>query len=367
MAEYAIPRDRIVEDSEAWRQFQKFVKPPGEPPRTLDAVPGDVRFDLKLVEGFKLPLPFAVGGERELEMWVIADPRGRAAYPGPLVRLRAGQTAHVRTKTSKGPHTIHWHGIEPTPLNDGVGKHSFEIHGEYVYQWTPREPGFYFYHCHRNTTLHFEMGLYGPLVVDPPQGPGFVAAHSPATGHVVPYDVELIWVSSAHDHRWRDWSHGFGLHKEDELGRLDPNDEDAFNDQGRGLGDWRPSVFTLSGAVAKDGATVLTDPRAMGTARVGQTVLIRLLNASYGIQEYRLGADALVIAEDGHPLGVPPYGAYSEPFVVPANTPFQLTTAMRYDILVRPTAPGVIPFQIDHWDWLAGSLRGRVRTQIVVT
>jgi hypothetical protein len=112
---------------------------------------------------------------------------------------------------------------------------------------------------------------------------------------------------------------------------------------------------------------VITDARAMGRARVGQTLLVRLLNASYAIQEYRIGADVTVIAEDGRAFGVPPYGQYSEPFVIPANTPFQTTSAMRYELLLTPTAPGAIPFQVDYWDWQAGVMRGRARTQILVT
>jgi FtsP/CotA-like multicopper oxidase with cupredoxin domain len=368
MAEHTIARHRIERGTQEWRAFAKFVSPPREPGRTLDRVRADVTLRRKLVVSYDMPLPFSLpGGQRRLRMWVIADPDRAPAFPSPAVRVRAGQTVNVRTSTSKGPHTIHWHGIEGSPLNDGVGKHSFEIHGEYVFQWTAREPGFYFYHCHRNTPLHFEMGLYGALIVDPPEGPGWVRAHSPATGHLVRYDTEIVWVCGAHDHRWRDYSHSHGLHRPNALGELDPNDVAAFPDVSGTLNDWRPSVFTVSGAVARDGSTPITDTRAMGRARVGQTVLVRLLNASYAIQEYRLGADALVIAEDGRALGVPPYGAYSHPIEIPAGTPFQLTSAMRYDLLVRPTGPGTIPFQVDYWDWVAGTLRGRALTQIVVT
>lgn len=368
MAVHSISRHRVAPGSGSWAAFQKFVDPPSEPDRTLDRVPAQVTFERKLVTGYDMPLPFRLpNGKDKLRMWVIADPRRAATFPSPLIRVRAGQTANVRTKTSTGPHTIHWHGIEPTPLNDGVGKHSFEIHGEYTFQWTAREPGFFFYHCHRNTPLHFEMGLFGGLIIDPAEGPGFVRAYNPAGNHVVRYDTEIVWVCGAHDHRWRDYSHGHGLHVPNALGELDPNDPNAFPDAGTSLSDWKPSVFTISGAVAKNATTVITDARAMGKARVGQTVLVRLLNASYAIQEYRIGADVTVIAEDGRAFEVPPYGQYSEPFVIPANTPFQTTSAMRYELLLKPTAPGNIPFQVDYWDWQAGVMRGRARTQIQVT
>ena len=59
---------------------------------------------------------------------------------------------------------------------------------------------------------------------------------------------------------------------------------------------------------------MITDARATGRARVGQTVLIRLLNASYAIQEYRLGVDALVIAQDGRSYGVPEPRRIGRPF-----------------------------------------------------
>ena len=74
--------------------------------------------------------------------------------------MRAGQSVRVATQTSIGPHTIHWHGIEGTPMNDGVGKHSFEIRGDYSYQFTPRGPGFSSTTATLGTPLHFEMGLW---------------------------------------------------------------------------------------------------------------------------------------------------------------------------------------------------------------
>lgn len=89
-------------------------------------------------------------------------------FPAPTVRLPRGAIFHGDTSAqSPPPHTIHWHGIEPTPMNDGVGHCSMEL-GQYTYQWQPNFIGSYFYHCHRNTMQHFEFGLYGLMLFHPP-------------------------------------------------------------------------------------------------------------------------------------------------------------------------------------------------------
>src|SRR5690606_20599539 len=123
----------------------------------------------------------------------------REQFPSPLIRVQKDDLVHVKLSASKGSHTIHHHGIEPTTMNDGVGHVSMEITGNYVYQWQPRTPGTYFYHCHKNTVTHFEMGLFGLLVVDPkPDANGKVRAFE--DGPV--YDVEAFWVLDDIDPRW---------------------------------------------------------------------------------------------------------------------------------------------------------------------
>lgn len=142
----------------------------------------------------------------------------------------------------KGAHTIHHHGLEPSDFNDGVGHTSFEVKGHYTYQWRPSQEGTYFYHCHVNTTLHFEMGMYGPLIVDPPSGPGIAFRGGPA------YDVEAMWICGGLDPVKHKLNHAAGLDGKD--ARLNP---------------WDPRYFHISGAFHPHS---LTDPRARARARV---------------------------------------------------------------------------------------------------
>jgi hypothetical protein len=111
-------------------------------------------------------------GLKQLQFFLIGDRDNPAvangSYPGPTLRMPRGVIFNGDV-SGKGPppHTIHWHGMEPTPLNDGVGHCSMEL-GHYVYQWQPNFMGFYFLHCHRNTMQHFEYGLYSALIYETP-------------------------------------------------------------------------------------------------------------------------------------------------------------------------------------------------------
>lgn len=90
------------------------------------------------------------------------------SFPSPTLRMPRGVVFHCTTSGGgPAPHTIHWHGLEPTTINDGVGHCSMEI-GSYTYQWQPQFIGTYFAHCHRNTVQHFEFGLYFMLLVETP-------------------------------------------------------------------------------------------------------------------------------------------------------------------------------------------------------
>ncbi|MBK5277185.1 MAG: carboxypeptidase regulatory-like domain-containing protein [Desulfuromonadales bacterium] len=135
-------------------------------------------------------------GQKQLTFFTIGDSDNPSAsagtFPGPTLRMPRGVIFNSQVQ-GKGPppHTIHWHGMEPTPMNDGVGHCSMEL-GQYGYQWQPNFMGFYFLHCHRNTMQHFEFGLYSALLYECPDTYfASIGSTDPLTGDVTLNSVPI--------------------------------------------------------------------------------------------------------------------------------------------------------------------------------
>lgn len=368
-------------------------------------------------------------GQKVLNFMAFDDPDffPQGVWPGPTIRVPRGVIFHCETQ-GKGPppHTIHWHGLEPTPMNDGVGHCSMEI-GQYTYQLQPNFIGTYFYHCHRNTVQHFEFGLYGMFLVEPPDAfdpanpnrggyPRRTAANvagfpefegtSAVTGlprfiggdatygvggagdagvgdpkaFTVEYDQECLWVLDDRDSTWSELADnaksfypggpntGDGpLTTPDPArpGENLPTARPGFDDQfPRGFfHDFNADYWFVTGVPvpAAPGGTGTINPagnapqggglpngeipaalnsgvegmRIDVDADVGETVLVRCLNGAYNSIEVSFPIDVVIIAFDGRALGVPPFGKYNHAFVLPANTPYRLSTARRFDALIR--------------------------------
>ncbi|MCL6622544.1 MAG: multicopper oxidase domain-containing protein [Syntrophobacterales bacterium] len=390
----------------------KHVCPPTFGGGPLDPVTPDRELRRDLLVGFDLQLPPNVAarlGTDRLPMWIIEndDPDlpetvPRRAYPSPLIRTVQGDVLHVRVGGKSGTHTIHWHGIEPTPVNDGVGKHSFEISGNFIYQFQTNEAGTYFYHCHKNTTLHFQMGLWGGLIVDPKNpnlpadnnlgltftaltppyqtfGPGYVAGPRSffglSPGDAIPYHQERIWAVDSLDSAWHLANPNHNLNMQD-CDANDPAGARTFYRFGSGefdLNDFHPDVFTVTGVVLDAGSGppfsgVISHPDIAINATVGQLVLIRYVNASYTIQELRLPVPATVIAWDGHPLGVPGFHQFGSPYTVPAGTPIRTTSARRCDLIIDtrnlPASQGFATLRL--YDWVKGVTAAGLRAEIQI-
>ena len=300
-------------------------------PETPGRVRPDISFVRKVFASGKITMPDG----RELRHWGFEDDAdddsGGESLPSPLIRVREGQVVHVTLETRVGPHTIHLHGIEPDDHNDGVGHTSFETEDRYTYQFKASQAGTYFYHCHVNTVLHFAMGLFGGLIVDPPEGPGRAWSGGPA------YDHERFWVGHAIDPRFEELSHAAGMDGEDV-----------------GLNVFKPEYFLLNGIAGERARTDEKNAVQMGT---GETLLARLLNANYHQHRWSFGGlDAEFIASDGRPFS----HSYTDGEI-------WMSPAERYDALLKPTRPGVYTVRCETVHWITGKVLGSVETTVTVT
>src|SRR5208337_2126127 len=92
--------------------------------------------------------------------------------PGPLIRLRVGQTVEMHIKNpanSTMTHSIDSHGI----MGQGGGSaYSQTAPGnESIFQFTAMYPGLFVYHCGTpDIPTHIANGMYGMMLIEPKEG-----------------------------------------------------------------------------------------------------------------------------------------------------------------------------------------------------
>ena len=473
---FTIPR-RSIAGME--RMYAKMWDPPKESPLTPEyiaatnpvpeimqaAIPGfsvsqrhTVQRDL--LHGMAMP---TWDGLKNLIFYTFRDadnPFDNGSYPAGTIRCPRGVIYHCQTQGhGPPPHTIHWHGIEPTPMNDGVGHCSMEI-GDYLYQWQPNFIGTYFYHCHRNTVQHFEFGLFGLLLIEPPDAffasigsvnpDGTVNLNSIPIGacsdgkrrtaanldhpeianwlsskgltqasfgfvpgdpvhgvgtivngqlvkggdhdFTVAYDVEALWVLDDRDSVWSDKAPDARAFYP-AIGKQPGVDDKFFHGF---FHDYNADYWFVTGVPVLghrgDGSSTpvdIQDPRlAFGTAdgsipaalnsgvtgsqvainaKVGDTILVRCLDAAYNCISVTFPVDVIIIAWDGRALGVPPFGKYNHAYVVPAGTPIHTSTARRYDALIKATGPINDYAKVQFIDTHGQNIPGRPEPVLITT
>ena len=317
---------------------------------------------------FSRELEFPDGSEHEV--WSFENEKSGRQLPGPLVRVTEGQIFHATIKPSKKVHTIHWHGLEPDPRNDGVGHTSFEVTGEYTYQWRPElaergnpnrgAAGTYFYHCHVNTPLHVQMGMFGAVIVDPradPANPAPAGTRRHSTeGPFYDIATETLIAPYSVDPRWHELNHAAGLSGED-----------------AGLNRFEPKHFFLLGGVIParpggDRVWAISTMKANVVAGNKRPTLVRMVNVDYFPTRTRF-MDAAgrpvriaeLIAHDGRPFwNTPnPTGPAVQPSV--AGQPLLTSiiksgAAEKFDFLLRPPAPGRYTIAVDFQHWITGQV-----------
>lgn len=163
-----------------------------------DGDPDEVEIHLEVTElnGFQPDAPIPAPGYEvapgiKPSMWVFspksfgmstvnfesyeAQPLLRA--PTPVIRVEQGDVVKiVLENTHYLPHTIHLHGVD-LPFKTARGEGNDGVPGvseisvmpgqSRVYEFQPRSPGLFMYHCHVQTHIHLSMGLVGMLIVEP--------------------------------------------------------------------------------------------------------------------------------------------------------------------------------------------------------
>src|SRR5215204_4017143 len=93
------------------------------------------------------------------------------SIPGPTLHVDEGSEVTVQvTNDGDVEATVHWHGLRLENRYDGVPYDTqapIPVGGTFTYQVMFPDPGLYWYPPHLREDYALEMGLYGPIVVEP--------------------------------------------------------------------------------------------------------------------------------------------------------------------------------------------------------
>ncbi len=128
------------------------------------------------------------------------DSLAAPTLPGPLIRVDKGDLVRLTFKnTHSKPHTIHLHGFH---RNNVDGVLPVPPHENFLIEFVANPCGTYVYHCHINTPVHQDRGMYGQFIVDCPAADTSLLADNPDSRDEVPVDHEFLIVV---DEQPRDW------------------------------------------------------------------------------------------------------------------------------------------------------------------
>lgn len=300
-----------------WRQPVWALTSPGQP-----TVLAGTQFDLTIDE---LPVNFTGKARTALAV--------NGSLPAPLLRWREGDTVTLRVRNRlKEDTSIHWHGILLPANMDGVPGFSFAgiaPDGMYEYKFKVKQSGTYWYHSHSG--FQEQLGVYGPLVIDPLEPEPFQ------------YERDYVVMLS-------DWTDENPARVQAKLKKQ----ADYYNQHRRTVGDfirdvgdngwsdtlaerwaWAQMNMTPTDIADVTGATYTyllngqaPDGNWTGVYRPGERIRLRLINASAMTYfDFRIpGLKLTVVAVDGQNV---------EPVEVDE---IRVAVAETYDVIVTPDA-----------------------------
>jgi FtsP/CotA-like multicopper oxidase with cupredoxin domain len=219
--------------------------PPSAAERALAEFEGAYPFEsspngtIRTFEIVAAPTTHVLAGSEPTRVWAY-----NGTVPGPTLRIRLGETLRVQFRNELPQETtVHWHGVRVPNAMDGVPDMTqppVPPGGGFVYEFTPKDAGTFWFHPHVRSSEQVERGLYGVLVVEDAAPPA--------------YDRDVVWVVD-------DW-------RLDAAGQIDPD----FNTRHDLAHDGRwGNVRTVNGRTDE----VLT-------VRPGERIRLRMLNSANG-------------------------------------------------------------------------------------
>jgi FtsP/CotA-like multicopper oxidase with cupredoxin domain len=236
---------------------------------------------------------------------------------GPSVlRLTQGQRSLIHAQNRLGEvTTVHWHGLRGPNAQDGVPyltQLPIGVGEDFAYDLTPKDAGTFWFHPHCNTLEQIARGLAGVVVV---QGPD--DAH---------YDADEVI-------QLRDFRLG-----------ADGQFIDFTKPRNAARGG---TLGTVTTANWHTGLKMSAPAGGLLRLRLAATDVTRVFQVAV------TGAEARVIAADGHPVPTPyeitalPTPKDRDPKPAPGTWPVILAPGQRSDLaIVMPTAGGIVTIEM---------------------
>ncbi len=287
----------------------------------ITGITREFTIDLNVVPNYEIrpAVPPEITDAAVVQLWAFAcrfadppvpfcAPGAGPTLPGPLIRVNKGDLVRLTFKnTHEKPHTMHWHGFHRN-IVDGV--HPVPPHEDFLIEFVANPCGTYVYHCHINTPLHQDRGMYGQFVVD-----------CPGSEPELPVDHEFLVVV---DEQPRDWP---------ALGDDPKPDTHEFIINGKAI--VGPVVLGVPDPLANNIRTILGDGTVVlgpMVVHTGDQVRIRLSSFGMAVHEMELvgpllseTVQAIAVRQGSNPVLARPASIPEPPLEVVTNHSLNLT------------------------------------------
>jgi nitrite reductase (NO-forming) len=138
------------------------LAPPQVPPPIQRSGPAKVVVELETTEQ-----KGALANGVEYTFWTFGG-----TVPGPMLRVRAGDTVQIKLTNQKTAHNTHSIDLHAVTGPGGGAAVTQVMPGESgVFEWKALNPGLYVYHCATpHVPIHIANGMYGMILVEPAAG-----------------------------------------------------------------------------------------------------------------------------------------------------------------------------------------------------